>query len=206
IEGARMVIQGFGNVGSYTAKLLSEQRAKIVAVGDHTGALFNGDGFDIPALLRHAQSERSISGFPGEAIESDTLLEQECDILIPAALGGVITRDNAGNVRARMVVEAANSPITTIGDEILNERNILVVPDILANAGGVTASYFEWVQNVQAFSWEEERVNEQLEKYMLQAYQSVRSTMKERSARMRTAAFSIAIERVAKAEKIRGDL
>jgi glutamate dehydrogenase (NAD(P)+) len=206
IEGARIVIQGFGNVGSYTAQLLSERGAKIVAVGDHTGALFNGDGFDIPALLRHAQSERSISGFPGEVIASDTLLEQECDILIPAALGGVITRDNAGDVRARMVVEAANSPITTIGDEILNERNILVVPDILANAGGVTASYFEWVQNVQAFSWEEDRVNEQLEKYMLQAYQSVRSIMKERSARMRTAAFSIAIERVAKAEKIRGDL
>ncbi|MEC8646857.1 MAG: glutamate dehydrogenase, partial [Candidatus Latescibacterota bacterium] len=144
--------------------------------------------------------------FPGEAIEGDKLLEQACDILIPAALGGVITRDNANDVQARMVVEAANSPITTIGDEILNERNILVVPDILANAGGVTASYFEWVQNVQAFSWDEDRVNEQLEKYMLQAYQSVRSIMEERSARMRTAAFSIAIERVAKAEKIRGDL
>tara|TARA_Y100001934_G_scaffold138540_1_gene167130 strand:- start:1101 stop:2138 length:1038 start_codon:yes stop_codon:yes gene_type:complete len=206
IEGARIVIQGFGNVGSYTAQLLSERGAKIIAVGDHTGALFNGDGFDIPALLEHARREHCISGFPGEAIEGDTLLEQACDILIPAALGGVITRDNANDVQARMVVEAANSPITTIGDEILNERNILVVPDILANAGGVTASYFEWVQNVQAFSWDEDRVNEQLEKYMLQAYQSVRSIMKKRSASMRTAAFSIAIERVAKAEKIRGDL
>ncbi len=206
INGARVVVQGFGNVGSYTALLLHEAGAKIIAVGDHTGAIYNGDGFDVPALFEHARSTRSIAGFAGEAIDGAALLEQDCDILIPAALGGVITRDNADNIRARMVVEAANSPITTIGDEILDERNITVVPDILANAGGVTVSYFEWVQNVQAFGWDETRINEQLEKYMLRAYQAVRDTMKERGARMRTAAFSIAIARVAHAERIRGDL
>jgi glutamate dehydrogenase (NAD(P)+) len=206
IRGARIAIQGFGNVGSYTGLLLHEAGAKIVAVGDHTGAIYNGDGFDIPALFEHARQEHSIAGFPGEAIAPEDLLLIDCDILIPAALGGVITRENAGNVRARMIVEAANSPITTIGDEILNERNITVVPDILANAGGVTVSYFEWVQNVQVFSWDEEHVNTELEKYMMRAYAAVRDVMHERGTHMRTAAFSIAIARVAKAERIRGDL
>ena len=130
----------------------------------------------------------------------------DCDILIPAALGGVITRDNANDVKATMVVEAANSPITTIGDENLSERGIYVVPDILANAGGVTVSYFEWVQNVQVFTWSEEHVNSELEKYMLSAYQAVHKVMDERQVNMRTAAFSIAIERVAKAERIRGGI
>ncbi len=206
IKGARIAIQGFGNVGSYTGLFLHEAGAKIVAVGDHTGAIYNGDGFDIPALFKHARKERSIAGFAGEKIAPADLLTLDCDILIPAALGGVITRDNAGDVRARMVVEAANSPITTIGDEILNERNITVVPDILANAGGVTVSYFEWVQNVQVFAWDEDHVNTQLEKYMMRAYDAVRGVMKDRKARMRTAAFSIAIARVAEAERIRGDL
>jgi glutamate dehydrogenase (NAD(P)+) len=121
-------------------------------------------------------------------------------------LGGVITRENANDVRAEMVVEAANSPITTIADEILNERGILIVPDILANAGGVTVSYFEWVQNVQVFSWEEDHVNTELQKYMMRAYDAVRQVMQERDTQMRTAAFSIAIARVAEAERIRGDL
>ncbi len=206
INGARVVVQGFGNVGSYTALFLHEAGAKIIAVGDHSGAIYNGDGFDVPALFEHARRERTIAGFAGEALDNAALLEEDCDILIPAALGGVITRDNANAIRARMVIEAANSPITTIGDEILDERNITVVPDILANAGGVTVSYFEWVQNVQVFSWDESRVNEQLEKYMLRAYQSVRDIMRERKARMRNAAFSIAIARVAHAERIRGDL
>jgi glutamate dehydrogenase (NAD(P)+) len=206
IKGARIAIQGFGNVGSYTGLLLHEAGAKIVAVGDHTGAIYNGDGFDVPALFKHARKERSIAGFPGEELAPEDLLTLECDILIPAALGGVITRENAGEVRARMVVEAANSPVTTIGDEILNERNITVVPDILANAGGVTVSYFEWVQNVQVFAWDEDHVNAQLEKYMMRAYSAVRDVMNERKARMRTAAFSIAIARVAAAERIRGDL
>ena len=130
----------------------------------------------------------------------------DCDILIPAALGGVITRDNANDVQAKMVVEAANSPMTTVADEILGERGIHVVPDILANAGGVTVSYFEWVQNIQVFTWDEDQVNTELEKYMLPAYQAVRKVMDERQVNMRTAAFSIAIERVSEAERIRGGL
>ncbi len=206
IEGATVAIQGFGNVGSYTGLLLYEAGAKIVAVGDHTGAIYSGDGLDIPALFEHARKERSIAGFPGDSIEPDSLLTLDCDILIPAALGGVITRENANDVRAKMVVEAANSPITTIADDILNERGILIVPDILANAGGVTVSYFEWVQNVQVFSWDEDHVNAELKKYMMRAYDAVRQVMQERDTPMRTAAFSIAIARVAEAERIRGDL
>ena len=206
IKGAKIAVQGFGNVGSYTALFLHQVGAKIVAVGDHTGALFNGDGFDIPALFEHCKKEKSIAGFKGEQIEPESLLTIDCDILIPAALGGVITRDNAENVQAKMIIEAANSPVTTIADEILNERDVLIVPDILANAGGVTVSYFEWVQNVQVFTWEEERVNDELLKYMNRAYANVRDVMENQKTTMRTAAFSIAIQRVAEAERIRGDL
>ena len=134
------------------------------------------------------------------------MLTIDCDILIPAALGGVITKENAESVQAKMIIEAANSPVTTIADEILNERDVLIVPDILANAGGVTVSYFEWVQNVQVFTWEEERVNDELLKYMNRAYANVRDVMEKQKTTMRTAAFSIAIQRVAEAERIRGDL
>ena len=206
IKGAKIAVQGFGNVGSYTALFLHQAGAKIVAVGDHTGALFNGDGFDIPALFEHCKKEKSIAGFKGEQIEPKSLLTIDCDILIPAALGGVITKENAESVQAKMIIEAANSPVTTIADEILNERDVLIVPDILANAGGVTVSYFEWVQNVQVFTWEEERVNDELLKYMNRAYANVRDVMENQKTTMRTAAFSIAIQRVAEAERIRGDL
>jgi len=150
--------------------------------------------------------ERGVAGFPGDDFTNEELLTMDCDILIPAALGGVITRDNANDVQAKMVVEAANSPMTTVADEILGERGIHVVPDILANAGGVTVSYFEWVQNIQVFTWDEDQVNTELEKYMLPAYQAVRKVMDERQVNMRTAAFSIAIERVSEAERIRGGL
>ena len=206
IKGAKIAVQGFGNVGSYTALFLHQAGAKIVAVGDHTGALFNGDGFDIPALFEHCKKEKSIAGFKGEQIEPKSLLTIDCDILIPAALGGVITKENAESVQAKMIIEAANSPVTTIADEILNERDVLIVPDILANAGGVTVSYFEWVQNVQVFTWEEERVNDELLKYMNRAYANVRDVMEKQKTTMRTTAFSIAIQRVAEAERIRGDL
>ncbi len=204
IEGATVAIQGFGNVGSFTAHLLRNQGAKIVAVSDVAGGIHDPDGLDIEDLVRLQASEGTIQGHGAGKITNDELLELDCDILVPAALGGVITQENAGRVRARMVVEAANSPITTIGDSILGERGILVVPDILANAGGVTVSYFEWVQNIQAFPWEEERVNEQLNRIMTRAYQQVRSVVQERNLDMRSAAFSIAIQRVAEAERIRG--
>jgi glutamate dehydrogenase (NAD(P)+) len=140
---SRIAIQGFGNVGSFTARFLHEQGAKIIAVSDAKGGLYNPDGLDIPALFEYAAARNSIAGFGGESISNAALLELECDILIPAALGGMITRENANNIKAKIVVEAANAPVTTIGDAILEERGILVVPDILANAGGVTVSYFE---------------------------------------------------------------
>ena len=206
IEGARIAIQGFGNVGSYAGLLLHQAGAVIVAVTDHTGGIINDAGLDAEALFEHVRRERGVAGFPGDDFTNEELLTMDCDILIPAALGGVITRDNANDVQAKMVVEAANSPMTTVADEILGERGIHVVPDILANAGGVTVSYFEWVQNIQVFTWDEDQVNTELEKYMLPAYQAVRKVMDERQVNMRTAAFSIAIERVSEAERIRGGL
>jgi glutamate dehydrogenase (NAD(P)+) len=205
LQGARIAIQGFGNVGSWSGKLLAEMGATIVAVSDHTGGLHDPTGLPVDELFDYAREHRSIEGFArGDAFSNEELLAMECDILIPAALGGAITKDNAGDVKAKMIVEAANSPLTTIADEIMEERNIPVVPDILANAGGVTVSYFEWVQNIQAFTWDEPRVNEQLETKMTRAYQNVSRVMSERKLRMRTAAFVIAIERVAEAERLRG--
>jgi glutamate dehydrogenase (NAD(P)+) len=206
IEGARVAIQGFGNVGSYTGKFLHEKGAKIVAVSDASGALYAEGGLPIPELFDHAYEHRTIDGFGGDSISNEELLELECDILIPAALGGVITRENADNLKTRMVVEAANSPITTIADAKLNERGVLVVPDILANAGGVTVSYFEWVQNIQVFRWTEEEVNSRLFEIMTTAYKQVAEQMKSRNVNMRTGAFAIAIERVAEAERVRGGI
>jgi glutamate dehydrogenase (NAD(P)+) len=204
MTGARVAIQGFGNVGSYTARFLAERGAKIVAVSDAETGLYCSEGLDIPALLDYVKSRKVLQGFDAETISNEDLLELDCDILIPAALGGVITRENANAIRAGMIVEAANAPITTIGDAILNERNVPVVPDILANAGGVTVSYFEWVQNIQVFTWEEERVNADLERILLKAYHDVIALMKSRRVNMRSAAFMIAIERVSQAERIRG--
>ncbi len=205
LKGARVAIQGFGNVGSWTARLLTEMGATIVAVSDASGGLFAADGLAVDDLFNHCRERRTIEGFGfGESISNDDLLTMDCDILIPAALGGSITKDNAKEIRARMIVEAANSPVTTIADAILEERGIPIVPDILANAGGVTVSYFEWVQNIQAFSWDEQHVNEQLENILSRAYQSVVHIMQEKKVPMRTAAFSIAIQRVAEAERLRG--
>ena len=205
LKGARVAIQGFGNVGSWTARLLTEMGATIVAVSDASGGLFAADGHADDDLFTHCRERRTIEGFgSGESISNDDLLTMDCDILIPAALGGSITKDNAKEIRARMIVEAANSPVTTIADAILEERGIPIVPDILANAGGVTVSYFEWVQNIQAFSWDEQHVNEQLENILSRAYQSVVHIMQEKKVPMRTAAFSIAIQRVAEAERLRG--
>jgi len=178
---------------------------RIVAVSDASGGLFAGDGLPVEDLFEHAYERRTIEGFgTGESISNEDLLTLDCDILIPAALGGSVTKDNANDIKAKMIVEAANSPVTTIADAILEERGITIVPDILANAGGVTVSYFEWVQNIQALTWDEPDVNDQLEKIMSRAYHNVVSVMKEKGVPMRTAAFSIAIERVAEAERMRG--
>ena len=205
LHEARVAIQGFGNVGSFAASFLEDQGAKIIAVSDASGAIFKKDGLDVHDLREYSAAKHSIEGYSnGESITNDELLELDCDILIPAALGGVITQENADRVKARMVVEAANSPITTIADAKLEERNVIVVPDILANVGGVTGSYFEWVQNVQVFNWEEEEFNQKLSRLLTNAYSDVVRLMKEKNVTMRTAAFMIAIERVAIAEGLRG--
>ena len=205
LKGARVAIQGFGNVGSFTGKFLDEMGARVVAVSDASGGLHADRGLPIPDLFEHAAQKRTIEGFDrGDPISNEDLLTLDCDILIPAALGGAITQENARDVRAAMVVEAANSPMTTIADAILNERGIHVVPDILANAGGVTVSYFEWVQNIQALTWDEEHVNDQLEKMLVRAYRDVVESMHAHRVPMRTAAFMIAIQRVAETETLRG--
>ena len=205
IKGARVVIQGFGNVGSFAARFLHEQGARVIAVGDASGGLLAEDGLDISDLIDYSVARRSIEGFgSGDKISNEELLKLDCDILIPAALGCVITKDNANDITTRMIVEAANSPVTTMADAILNDRNIPIVPDILANAGGVTVSYFEWVQNIQALICDETEVNEKVERIMSKAYGEVVALMRQKSVSMRTGAFMIGIERVAEAERLRG--
>lgn len=205
MQGARFTIQGFGNVGSHTARLLAEDGALIVAVGDGHGAVRNPEGLDVPALLEHAKRTGSVRGFAGGVpCSPEELLTTECEVLVPAALGGVIDKDVATELRARVVLEAGNAPTTPEGDEVLERRGVLVVPDILANAGGVTVSYFEWVQNLQHMSWDEERVNAELEKVMREAYERVAQISRSRRVPLRTAAYILAIGRVGKATVLRG--
>lgn len=205
LAGQRFAIQGFGNVGSWLARLLYQQGAKIVAVSDVHGGSFRGDGLDIEALTRHVLETGSVVNFPGsEPISNSELLAVECDVLVPAALGHVLTASNAGDVRAKFVLEAANGPTTAEADEILERRGILCVPDILANAGGVTVSYLEWTQNRQAQEWPEERVNKTLEEHMIAAHRATVRAMHEFSCSMRTAAFTVAVQRVKVATDLRG--
>ncbi len=206
LEGARVVLQGFGNVGSYTGKFLDEMGAKIVAVADHAGGVRNSKGLDVKALAAHVKANKgTVAGFPGgEAFPREEVFAQDCDILIPAALGGVLTKDTAETVKAKLIVEGANAPTTTVADHIFKERGIVVIPDILANAGGVTVSYFEWVQNLQQFFWEEAEVFEKEEKIMVQAFHDVHDKVVKHGCTYRTAAFVLALERVYKANVMRG--
>ncbi|MEN8132119.1 MAG: Glu/Leu/Phe/Val dehydrogenase dimerization domain-containing protein [Pseudomonadota bacterium] len=195
-----IAVQGFGNVGSNAAHLMAEQGARIVAVADHTGGVAKEAGLDIPALIAWVAEQGGVKGFPtGEAFDSSEIITWDADVLVPAALEDAIHKDNAADVTAGIIVEGANGPTTPEADEILNERGILIVPDILANAGGVTVSYFEWAQNIQQFKWDEERVNLELDKKMSRAYQSVREVATTHNIDMRTAAFVLAIRRVGKA-------
>jgi glutamate dehydrogenase (NAD(P)+) len=205
LRGATVAVQGYGNVGSWAAHFLEDLGARIVAVSDVHGGVFAGDGID-PATAGEAVSrDGSVRGLDGvESISNDDLLALEVDILVPAALGGVIHHGNAGDVRARMIVEGANAPVTPAADLILEERGTLTVPDILANAGGVTVSYFEWVQNLQQFRWSAERVDRELVRIMGEAYSGVRSTAEEFGVSLRQAAFMLAIRRVAEAMRLRG--
>jgi glutamate dehydrogenase (NAD(P)+) len=195
-----VAVQGFGNVGSNAARLIAERGASIVAVADHTGGVAHSGGLDIPALVAWTAESGGVKDFPGgEPFDGAEVVTWDADILIPAALEGAITEDNADRVKAQIVVEGANAPTTPAADAILNERGIFIIPDILANAGGVTVSYFEWTQNIQRFRWELDRINEELGKIMSKAYRAVSDTAQQEQVDMRTAAFVLAIRRVAKA-------
>ena len=195
-----VALQGFGNVGSNAARLMAEQGARIVAVADHTGGVSSPDGLDIPALIDWVADKHGVKGFAGgDAFDGAKIITWDADVLIPAALEAAITKDNAGDVKASIIVEAANAPTTPEADEILNKRDVLIIPDILANAGGVTVSYFEWTQNIQQFRWEHQRINDELGKVMRKAYRSVHEIAQEKNIDMRTAAFVLAIRRVGRA-------
>ncbi|MDQ3282504.1 MAG: Glu/Leu/Phe/Val dehydrogenase [Acidobacteriota bacterium] len=205
LAGSTVVIQGFGNVGGNSAKLFHDAGAKVVAVSDVTGAIYNRSGIDIPKLFEYAGRERRVSGFPGaDAIDPGELLELPCDVLIPAALENQITLRNVDRIKAKIVAEAANGPTTPDADVILRERGIFNIPDILCNAGGVTVSYFEWVQGLYSFFWDEAMVNSQLEKVMVHAFSDVYETAQKYKVDMRTGANILAVGRVAEASMTRG--
>jgi glutamate dehydrogenase/leucine dehydrogenase len=205
LNQATVVVQGFGNAGSIAAELLYKQGSKIVAVSDSRGAIRNRKGLDVEGLLAHKAHTGSIVGFPdAESIESGSVLEVECDVLIPAALENQITLANADRIQARIVAEAANGPTTPDADSVLHAKEIMVIPDILANAGGVTVSYFEWVQDLQELWWEEDDVNRRLEKIMVRAFGDVHKTARRYDADLRTGAYILAIDRVAHATQTRG--
>jgi glutamate dehydrogenase (NAD(P)+) len=201
----RVIVQGFGNVGRVAAELMHKAGYKIVAVSDVHGGLCNPKGIDIAKLAEHCNKTRTVAGFGGaEAVDAGEILFQECDILIPAAVENVITSKNADKVQAKFVVEAANGPTTALADKILEDNGVFVVPDIVANAGGVTVSYFEWVQDRMGFYWRENTVNERLEHMMVDAWVSVYAYAKEHNVNLRIAAYMLAIDRVAHALRIRG--
>ena len=204
IAGARVAVQGFGNVGSVSADLLAKDGAKIVAVSDVTGGIHRAAGLDIPALLEYVQDKRGVKGFPGSEPLGHPIVEYDCDILIPAALENQIRRDNADRIKAKIVAEGANGPTTPIADGVLQDRGVFVIPDILANSGGVTVSYFEWVQNRMGFYWQEDEVNQRLEAIMVNAFQDVLRKSLEHGVNMRVAAFMVAIERVVRVITLRG--
>jgi glutamate dehydrogenase (NAD(P)+) len=204
-EDLTMAIQGFGNVGSWMARLAHAEGYRVVAVSDVNGGVYNGDGLNIPSVLEHVREAGTVAGYPqAEDLGDDSILELDVDILVPAALGGVIDKTNADSIRAWLVAEAANHPVTPVADATLRERGLTVLPDILANAGGVTVSYFEWTQNIQQFHWEEDRVNRELYDHMTQAYQRVRDYARAKDISLRRAAFALAVERVAETAHLRG--
>jgi glutamate dehydrogenase (NAD(P)+) len=205
VAGRRVAIQGFGNVGRNLAVILADQGASIVAVSDSSGGIFNPDGVDVAAAVEHKRAHRSFDGFDGaEAITNEELLILECDVLAPCALEQVITADNADKVKAGFVAEGANGPVTPEADQILEERGVLVLPDVLANAGGVVVSYFEWVQGLQEYFWKETEVNAKLNDIVTRAFNETWREHEEREISMRQAAYAIAVGRVAEATITRG--
>ncbi len=205
LASAKVVVQGFGNAGSVAARLLYELGAKVVGVSDSAGGIYNPNGLDIPAVSEHKANIHTVVGFSGsDTVTNEELLELPCDILVPAALEEQITSENADRIKARLIAEAANGPTTPEADRILFDKGVFVLPDIYANAGGVTVSYFEWVQALQAFPWTEEQVNERLKRIMTEAFHTVHETAQLHNVHMRTAALCVAIRRVAEFTQLRG--
>jgi glutamate dehydrogenase (NAD(P)+) len=205
LNGARVVVQGFGNAGDAAARFIGELGAKVIAVSDSRGGVFDGDGLDLPLVTRHKQETGSVIGTPRtRAVTNAELLELDCDILIPAALEGVITERNAPRIQARIIAEAANGPTNPQADDILRERGIMVIPDILCNAGGVTVSYFEWVQDREEFFWSIDEINARLRRVMVRAFEDVHRTAVEHDIDMRLAAYMLSVSRVAEATLTRG--
>ena len=205
IEGARVAVQGFGNVGGTAGKLFAEAGALVVAVQDHTGAIANDKGLNVPKLLEHVAKTGGVAGFKGgEPIKPAEFWGTKCDIMIPAALEGQVTKDNAGKIKARMLIEGANGPTTPEADDILNDKGVLVVPDVIANAGGVTVSYFEWVQDFSSFFWSEDEINARLVKIMKDAFAGVWHTAQQHQVSLRTATFIVACTRILHARDLRG--
>ncbi|MFJ2992556.1 Glu/Leu/Phe/Val dehydrogenase [Pandoraea sp. NPDC087047] len=205
VRGARVIVQGFGNVGGIAARLFHEAGAHVIGVQDHTGTIYKSDGLDVPNLLKHVAETGGVGGFPAaEIIKDDEFWSLECEFLIPAALENQITEKNADKIRAKVVVEGANGPTTTAADDILRSKDILVVPDVVANAGGVTVSYFEWVQDFSSFFWTEEEINHRLERIMREAFDGVWHVAQEHKVSLRTAAFIVACTRILQAREMRG--
>jgi glutamate dehydrogenase (NAD(P)+) len=205
IRGASVAIQGFGNAGSLAAKLFAEKKARVIAISDSRGGVFNSRGIDPLKAMRYKERSGTVVGMPGTSrIANDELLAMKCDILIPAALENVITLNNADQIKAKIVAEAANGPTTPHADEVLARKGITLLPDILANAGGVTVSYFEWVQDLQSFFWSEAEVNAKLESVMRRAFAEVHESARKHRTHMRTGAYCLAVGRVADATLVRG--
>jgi glutamate dehydrogenase (NAD(P)+) len=205
VRGSSVAIQGFGNTGSQIARLFAEKKARVVAISDSRGGVFNSRGIDPLKAMRYKERSGTVVGMPGTSrISNDDLLTMKCDILIPAALENVITLNNADQIKAKIVCEAANGPTTPHADEVLARKGIFLIPDILANAGGVTVSYFEWVQDLQSFFWPVSEVNTKLEGVMRQAFTDVHESMRKHRAHMRTGAYVLAVGRVADATLVRG--
>ncbi|CAM3235171.1 MULTISPECIES: Glu/Leu/Phe/Val dehydrogenase [Brevibacillus] len=204
VKGARVVVQGFGNAGSYLAKFMHDMGAKVVGISDAYGALHDPDGLDIDYLLDRRDSFGTVTKLFKNTITNKELLELDCDILVPAAIENQITGENANNIKAKIVVEAANGPTTLEATKILTERGILLVPDVLASAGGVTVSYFEWVQNNQGYYWTLEEVEEKLEQVMVRAFENIYSLSQSRRVNMRLAAYMVGVRKTAEASRFRG--
>ena len=205
LDGARVAIQGFGNVGSWAARILDKMGCKVVAISDVQGGIYDGDGIDVARLLTHNIRAGTVGNFPNcDRIDPSELLTIDCDILIPAAIGGVIDAEVAERIKAPVVVEAANHPVTPAGDRVLERRGVIVLPDLLVNAGGVIVSYFEWVQNIQEFRWTLAKVNEELERFITGAWHQVRVTSQQERLSYRLAAYMIGISRVMEATRLRG--